>query len=285
MSSYNIDESGDHSKQDNGGEDLRLGGHTPLKTIIKLVPGPLISQIVNQLYGVIDSMWVSKFIGELGLTALAISYVIETTAISFGSFILTAASTQIAFLLSSKEYDKINQLSVDLFRICIILGIIIPAILLPVSKPLFAFLGADKQIQSMAFDYVIPLASMNIVTCVYQCICGILQAEGRTWTFGISQIISMIRNMALMDPLLLYLLKRTLGSSLATEFSMLLPAFVLGILLYMKKFTTRPRFNLFAKKFIKETWEASKAGLSSFIMSISIVVPNFVMQKYMSIRA
>ena len=66
---------------------------------------------------------------------------------------------------------------------------------------------------------------------------------------------------------------------------MLLPAFVLGILLYMKKFTTRPRFNLFAKKFIKETWEASKAGLSSFIMSISIVVPNFVMQKYMSIRA
>ncbi|EAY01876.1 MatE family protein [Trichomonas vaginalis G3] len=278
------DEKKDESKQKED-EHMRLGGHTPLATILRLSPGPLISQIVNSLYGVIDSMWVTRFIGEVGLTALSVAYVIDNTALSFGYFVSTAASSEISYLLSNKAYDKINQVTADLFRICIMIGMLIPAILFPSSKPLFRFLDAGDEVIKKAFDYVIPLLSLNVVTCFYHCVCGVLQAEGRTWTYGGAQIASMILNMVLWDPILLYLLKRTIGSSLATEIAMFIPGFIILILIFCHKFAAKPTFKLFKNCFIIETWEAVKIGLSALIMNISVVVPTLVMQKFIAIRA
>ncbi|EAX96008.1 MatE family protein [Trichomonas vaginalis G3] len=230
-------------------------------------------------------MWVSKFIGEIGLAALSIAYIIDASALAFGFFVSVGAATILAYLLSTKNYEKVNQVTADLFMLCLIFALIVPAILLPLAKPIFRFLQAPDNIQKLAFDYVIPLCAMNLITCCYHCICGVLQAEGRTWTYGGAQMVSMICNMVLFDPLLLYLLKRTVGSSLATELAMLIPASVLISLLFCKKFAAKPTLKMFFQKFAPETWMAVKTGLATFIMNISFVVPTFVMQKYLSIRA
>lgn len=52
-------------------EDIKLGGSPPLKTIFKLSVGPLLSQVTNGLYGIIISIWISKTIGEDGLSAVS----------------------------------------------------------------------------------------------------------------------------------------------------------------------------------------------------------------------
>ena len=95
----------------------------------------------------------------------------------------------------------------------------------------------------------------------------------------------MILNMALFDPLLLWAMKRTLGSSLATEISMFIPAFIILIFLFLGKLSTKPHPKYFIKCFCPKTGAALKAGLSAFIMNISISLPSLIMQKFIAIRA
>ncbi|EAY07515.1 MatE family protein [Trichomonas vaginalis G3] len=285
--SQDVEKISDEDKKEvnQGEEHKRLAGYRPLETIIRLCPGPLVSQIVSTLYGVVDSMWVSRFIGEIGMTALSVAFVIDASAISFAIAVSVSAATQIAYLLSMKEYDKINQVAADLFRICLIIGCCIPIILLPIAKPIFKFLEAPPEVVKLAFQYVIPLCAMNFFACCYYTMCGILQAEGRTWTYAISQISSMLLNMVCWDPLLLWSLKLIVGSSMATEIAMIIPGTVLITLMFCGKFAAKPKFHLFINKFAPETWMALKTGLSALIMNISFVVPTFVMQKYLVIRA
>ena len=120
---------------------------------------------------------------------------------------------------------------------------------------------------------------------MYHTVCGILQAEGRTWAYAGAQILSMILNMVLFDPLLLYLIKNTSGSSLATELSMFIPALIIFILLWLGKFSTKPQAKYITKCFSPEAGEALKTGLSAFIMNISIGLPSLIMQKFIAIRA
>lgn len=266
-------------------EHQRLAGYSPLMTIIRLCPGPLISQLVDRFYGVIDSLWVTKFIGEIGLTALSVSFLLENTALAFAFFVSVAVSTQSSYLFSKKEYDKVNQVACDLFRICIIIGCLVPAVLLPIAKPIIGWLDGGDKVVNLAFDYLIPLLSMNVVTLLYHTVCGILQSEGRTWTYGIAQIASLLLNMVCWDPLLLYLTKNTIGSSLSTIIAMLIPTIVLLILLFCGKFATKPSFGLFFTCFIRDTGTALKTGLSALIMNISIAIPSIFMQKFIAIRA
>lgn len=273
------------NNSDDGEEHKRLGGYPPLRTLVRLSPGPLISQIVNSLYGVIDSMWVSKFIGEIGLTALSLAYILDNSALSFGFFIAIAASSQISYLFSKKQYEVVSHLSVDLLKVCVIFALIVPAVLFPCARPLFKFIGGTGKVNDLAFDYAIRLLSLNLVTCCYHCVCGILQAEGRTWLYGGAQIISMLLNMALFDPLLLWSMKRTLGSSLATEISMFIPASIILIVMFCGKFSTKPSRKYVFKCFCPETGAALKAGLSAFIMNISISLPSLILQKFIAIRA
>ena len=57
-------------KKDNADEHYRLGGRPPLKTLAILLVGPLVSQIVSGLYGVITSMWMAKAMCDLGMAAI-----------------------------------------------------------------------------------------------------------------------------------------------------------------------------------------------------------------------
>ena len=45
-------------------EDIRLGGKPPLQTVCLLSSGPLISQVTNSLYGIINTIWISKALGD-----------------------------------------------------------------------------------------------------------------------------------------------------------------------------------------------------------------------------
>lgn len=110
-------------------------------------------------------------------------------------------------------------------------------------------------------------------------------SASRTWTYGISQITSMILNMAFLDPLFLFLLRTTMGTSLATEIAMLLPSIVILVLFFKGKFVAKPKFSMYCNKFHKETWEALKIGFSALIMNLSYVIPSLFLMKYVTIRA
>lgn len=45
-------------------ENYRLAGRPPLLTLVILSVGPMISQFVSSLYGIVATIWVSRTVGE-----------------------------------------------------------------------------------------------------------------------------------------------------------------------------------------------------------------------------
>jgi hypothetical protein len=55
--------------QENQAEYL-LGGKTPIHSILNISIGPLLSQLAFSLYSILNSIQISKTVGETGFTVL-----------------------------------------------------------------------------------------------------------------------------------------------------------------------------------------------------------------------
>ncbi|KAK8897543.1 hypothetical protein M9Y10_015499 [Tritrichomonas musculus] len=262
-------------------EDIRLGGKPPLKTICILSSGPLLSQIASALYGVINTIWISKSLGDSGLTAISTYQNFETIGRSFAFFFQTSTSTKIASLFGEGMNSEASQVLTDLLRFSFICSIISPVIFIPISKVCVRWFGADDYITELGFKYIVPNLCLSIVSCFFYTCCGCLQAEGRSWLFSSVQIVALCLDMLVFCPLFLLGLKTGIaGAALANGVSELIPCLVILILYYRCKFGIKPQFKQLVSKFSSHSLEALKLGFPQLIFQLSNSVPGIIVRKF-----
>lgn len=110
---------------DNSTEQERLGSHPALPTLLRQSIGPLCSQIVNSMYLIVDSFWVSHSIGGDGLAATGAVSLIESANNAFGLYLLSCTAARISYLFGQKKVDECAQLFVDIIRISWIFSVIL----------------------------------------------------------------------------------------------------------------------------------------------------------------
>jgi Na+-driven multidrug efflux pump len=112
----------------------RLAGKSPLQTFLTLSFGPLMSQISGSLYGSINSIWISRALGEIALTSIAAANSFDNIGRAFGYLLSVASSSKISALFALGEDAEALQVICDLLRTALIFGIIIPAIRCPIES-------------------------------------------------------------------------------------------------------------------------------------------------------
>ncbi|EAY10130.1 hypothetical protein TVAG_088450 [Trichomonas vaginalis G3] len=266
----------------NSGEIYRLSGRPPLKTILLLSIGPLCSQITSTLYGIINTFWISKYVGEVGMSAVATVVVWEFVARAFGLFLSIAASTQISSLFGKKLFDDAKQVVCDLYRVALICGCIVPAILIPAIKPYARWCLATEETTKMAFRYILPQAAGNALTCIFYTNIGVLQAEGRTLLVGIIDVVALGLGMGALNPLFMGKLKiGIIGPSISTIIADGVPGIILTILFFCGRFGTKPELKGLIKPFNKHTFQGLVVGSSQFISQLSTAIPAILMRRVM----
>ncbi|KAK8885061.1 hypothetical protein M9Y10_044190 [Tritrichomonas musculus] len=262
-------------------EEKRLGKRPPLITIILLSIGPLISQIVNALYGLVDSLWVAKSIGPKGVAVFGAVYVVEFISVSVSQYLSNSLSARVSYLFGQQQGDKCGQLYVDFLRFSILLAILVPSVVLPITKPLVIWFGADKELAQSCLYYMIPRTCGSFINFIYMIGCGLVQAQGRALLYACVQASSFILNMAVFDPLFLLGFRTPIwGASLATVCSELFAGTFLVIMAFRGKLSIYPQCKMFILPFSKQTFSALRVGFSSFIQNISLTLPVLLMQKY-----
>ncbi|OHT15087.1 MatE family protein [Tritrichomonas foetus] len=264
-------------------EHMRLGGYPPFQTICRLTIGPLLSQVIQSLYGLMNSFWISRTIGEKGMTVMSIIVVVDFINTAFAQYFNVCMSARISFLFGRGIEEHAPQVVVDLHRFCFIVGILVPAILLPLSKPLMVWYGANDEIERMGFEYLLPQLCCSFVNFSYLSLCGLLQAMGHSLLFGICQITSAILNMAVFDPLFLVGLKTGMwGASTATVLANLLPALFIYIRVFCGKFNVKPKFHMYFRKFDRHSFSAMRVSLSQLISNLAASIPVLLLAKYVA---
>jgi Na+-driven multidrug efflux pump len=250
--------------------DRRLGASPPLLTLLSLVAGPFCSQVTSACYGLVDSMWISHSIGEIGLTVTSTAFVVDYIGLAFGYFISVAASTGTSFSYGNARASEVPRMISDLIWSGLIISIAVPAVLIPVAKSLMRWLSnGSEEIVHQAFLYLLPTLAGAITAVMFLLGCGILQGQGRTWHFAAAEIGSLILNGLVFDPLFLLGFKTEVwGGGLATMLAELVPGVVL--MYYVLSGRSGPRFDihLFFQKFSPESYAALRAAFASLIMHL-----------------
>ncbi|EAX96185.1 hypothetical protein TVAG_000140 [Trichomonas vaginalis G3] len=267
-------------------EHYRLGGRPPLTTILVLAFGAIMSQVSSALFGIVDSMWVSKALGTKALAAVSTYSPFDYIGRAFAFFLTVSGASKISALLGEGKGEETSQVICDILRVELILAVFIPCSMLPWVKKAAAWFGASKDVVDLEFHFISVTLGFQITTGTFYAIGGFLQGEGRSIAFGIANVISCLLNMLLLNPLLLYYTNLSVaGSAIATIMADGLPAIVLFIMYFTGRFSVKPKFSQFFKKFSPHTFPALRVGLSALIAYLSMSIPGIMIQRFIGSSA
>lgn len=262
-------------------EHYRLGGRPPLWTILVLSFGPILSQESSALFGFVDSIWVSKAIGTKGLAAVSTYTPFDNIGRAFAFFLSVSGSSKISALFGAGKGEETSQVVCDLLRVELIFAVCIPCAFLPWVTKAAMWFGASQEIAELGFNYIAVTLGCQISTGTFYAIGGFLQGEGRTLLFGLANVCSCFLNMLLFDPVFLYFTDLSVGgAAIATILSDSIPAVTLFIMYFTGRFSIKPKFSQFFKKFSPHTLPAIKVGFSALIAQLSMSVPGILIQWY-----
>lgn len=274
------------SEIDDNQEQKELGSYPPFRTLCKLTIGPLCSQIVNALYGLMNSFWISKSIGEEGMTVMSIIIIVDFIHIAIGQYFNICLSERISYLFGIKQPELCSQVVVDMMRFVLIAGVIVPAILIPSARPLCKWYGANEHIADMCMNYLIPQLCCAFINYMYLALCGLLQAMGKTVMYGVCQITSCLLTMFVFDPLFLLGFKTQMwGAAVANTLACLIPFVYILIMTFCGKFTVKPKCSQFFKGFNIHSVTALKVSFSQLISNFAAEIPVLMLGKYVSLSA
>lgn len=162
----------------------------------------VISMLVNSLYNIVDSFFVSK-ISEDAMTALSLVYPIQNfigaVAIGFG----VGINAVIAFHLGAKEEQKANIAATHGMLLSAIHGVLLTVLCIAVMPTFLRMFTSSEEVLSLGTRYATIAFSFSLILALGLAFEKIFQAAGRMKLTMVSLLCGCITNIIL-DPILIF---------------------------------------------------------------------------------
>ncbi|MEI0610688.1 MATE family efflux transporter [Brachyspira pilosicoli] len=171
-------------------------------TLITLLVPILLSNTLNVVYNIVDSIWIGNIIGPLGLSAVAVSFPITLIMGSFAFGVNMANGVIVSQYYGAKDYDTVSHV----IKVSTTLGVIIlftvGLLMFIFAKKILIIMNTPKDALDMAVIYLrITIIGLPFAYS-YFFISSILRAVGDSVRPLIFLIVSSIVNIIL-DPILI----------------------------------------------------------------------------------
>lgn len=251
------------------------------KLLISMALPMMVSMLVQALYNIVDSMFVS-YISEDALTAVSLAFPIQQLMIALGTGTGVGINAVLSKALGEKDFEKANKAADNGLFLAVVCAVIFVFIGLFAVDPFYASQTKDAEILQAGHDYLSVVCCFGIglymqITCE-----RLLQATGRTVLSMLTQGIGAVINIIL-DPILIFGLlglpaMGVKGAAVATVIGQCASA-VVGIWFNRKK---NPDIRISFKGFwpdLKMIGTIYKVGLPSIIMQAVGSVMNYGMNQ------
>ncbi|WP_455145524.1 MATE family efflux transporter [Brachyspira pilosicoli] len=171
-------------------------------TLITLLVPILLSNTLNVVYNIVDSIWIGNIIGHLGLSAVAVSFPITLMMGSFAFGVNMANGVIVSQYYGAKDYNTVSHV----IKVSTTLGVIIlftvGSLMFIFAKKILIIMNTPKDALDMAVIYLrITIIGLPFAYS-YFFISSILRAVGDSVRPLIFLIVSSIVNIIL-DPILI----------------------------------------------------------------------------------
>ena len=125
-----------------------------LKLLIKFAIPGVFTILVSELYNMVDTFFVGKYVDANAVGALGIAFPIQRLIIAVSLMIGVGASTSVSRALGEKKYKKVNENIRNAITLGIVASIALPILIFIFNRQLIYSLGASDVIFPIVKEYI-----------------------------------------------------------------------------------------------------------------------------------
>lgn len=125
--------------------EIKLSDHFTYKKLLRFVLPSIAMMIFTSIYGVVDGLFVSNFVGKTPFAAINLVMPFIMVFGGIGFMFGTGGSALVAKTLGEGEHEKANRYFSMMVWISLILGVVTSAVGIAYMRPIAHFLGADAE--------------------------------------------------------------------------------------------------------------------------------------------
>lgn len=178
-------------------------GVMPVNKLLINMSGPMmISMLVQALYNVVDSVFVSR-ISENALTAVSLAFPVQSVLIAMGAGMGVGVNALLSKSLGEKDKELVNKTAVNGIFMSVINWLIFLVVGLTFVKPFYYGQTQDMEIVNYGIEYLTIVCCFSFGIFTQFIFERLLQSTGRTLQTMFSQTAGAIVNIIL-DPILIF---------------------------------------------------------------------------------
>lgn len=266
---------GNNKQKVNGRQTENKMGVMPIdKLLISMSLPMMISMLVQALYNIVDSVFVSQ-INEYALRAVSLAFPVQNLMIAVSVGTAVGINAFLSKTLGEKDFEKANMIAANGIFIEFASYLVFALIGIFVSRPFFASQTDILKVQEYGVAYLSICCCASIGVFMQTCFERLLQSTGKTFYTMITQGTGAVINLIL-DPILIFgyfgLPKMGVaGAAIATVIGQIAAA-ILAII-----------FNLKCNKEIHINFRGFRPNLPLILNIYKVGVPSIVVQAIGSI--
>lgn len=238
------------------------------KLLIKLSVPAMTGMLVMALYNIVDTIFVGRGVGTLGIAGLSIVFPVQMIVLAIGQMFGIGSASVISRSLGEGDVAKANRVLATIFVFTIIISAIITTLALIFIDPLLRLFGATDAIFPYAKSYmsIIIFGSIFFITAMTSN--NIIRSEGQAKTAMLAMIIGAGLNI-IFDPIFIFVFKMGVaGAAAASVLAQFIAVVYVLVFFQSGKSTLHFRWRSFCLDFAI-FWEVIKIGFSSFTRHIA----------------
>ncbi len=262
--------------------EIQLSEHFDYKKLLKFTIPSIIMMIFTSIYGVVDGIFVSNFVGKTAFTAVNFAMPVLMILGVFGFMFGTGGSAIIAKTMGEGKLEEAKKQFSMFVYVSLILGIILTVLGIVFIRPVLALLGAEGDMLETSVLYGrIVLCALPALTLQYAFQSFFITAGKPDLGLKVT-LLAGVTNMVLDALLIAVLPLDVIGAALATAISQCVGGIVPLCFFARENSTplklTKTKFH--AKTLIDASINGSSEFVSNITMSVVSMLYNTQLLKY-----
>lgn len=249
---------------------IQLSDHFTYGKLIKFTLPSIVMMIFTSIYGIVDGIFVSNFVGKTALAAVNLIWPYIMVVGTVGFMVGTGGTALISKTLGMGDKKKANEIFSMLTAVCIVSGVVLSVLAIVFMRPVARILGAEGKMLDGCVVYgsiLMTAAPAYIVQFAFQSFCVTAEKANLSLTMTVA---SGVCNMML-DALFVAVFRWGLvGAAAATAFSQYLGA-VIPLIYFIRPNPSLLRLGKF-KLDRKSLWRTCTNGSSEMVNNLSMSV-------------
>ena len=244
-------------------DDDRIG-----HLLFKLSLPAFVGMFVMTLYNVVDTVFIGRFVGPLGIAGLSIVFPIQMLAMGIGHMMGIGGGSLISIQIGASKIDRAERTLGNATTGIIVISLILTILGLTKTDYILKMMGASETILPYARDYLIVILLGLMFQSFGMALSALIRAEGNTRVPMAGMLMGAVLNIILDAVFIIPFKMGIKGAALATVISQMI-TFVYFMHYY---FSGKSFLRFFLKNLIIE-WSILRSilaiGVSGFVMAVA----------------